>query len=217
MINATINQAFEKKWKVTSRQSIDEIPCDLCEYVAKSIFDYDKHAKSKHVDQSKSSKPANEKNTSNSKETGVKIPCDLCQFTSASADDFIKHIETKHQKNVKVSKQTQYECGKCDFKANEEVNFKKHLEMAHRLNVGGWKTVNRGKSNNLCIYWNRGHCNYDLDCKFEHREITACLFKERCSRPDCKYWHAAQTGKYPFLDHRNSQNLTPRRPFQRRN
>ena len=183
------------------------------EYVAKSIFDYDKHAKTKHDDRTKSSKPTNKKNTSNPKEAGVKIPCDLCEFTSTSADDFINHIETMHQKNVKDSKQTQYKCGKCDFKANEEVNFKKHLELAHKLNVGGWKTVNR-QSDKLCIY------NYDLDCKFEHREITACLFKERCSRPDCKYWHEAQTGKYPFLDHHHRKHSTilPRRmPFQRRN
>ena len=167
------------------------------EYVAKSIFDYDKHAKTKHDDRSKSSKPTNKKNTSNPKEAGVKIPCDLCEFTSTSADDFINHIETMHQKNVKDSKQTQYKCGKCTLK----------------LNVGGWKTVNR-QSDKLCIY------NYDLDCKFEHREITACLFKERCSRPDCKYWHEAQTGKYPFLDHhhrKHSTNLPRRMPFQRRN
>ena len=96
------------------------------------------------------------KNNSNkSSEDGVQIPCDICDFTSVSAGDFINHI-----------------------------SFKKHLELPHKWNVGGWSTVNSSKSKKLCIYWNQGHCSYNRDCKFEHKEIAACLFKERCSRPD---------------------------------
>ena len=210
----------------------DEIPCDICEYVANSIYDYDRHAKTKHADRyegSKSNKPTSKKEVRNTsgksnKEAGVKIPCDLCAFTSVSADDFIKHIENKHQQNAKEITKNQYTCGKCDFRASDEVSFKKHLESAHKMNVGGWQTINRssGKSNKLCLYWNQGHCRYNLECRFEHKEIEACVFKERCSRTDCRFWHEASSGKYPFLDRRHLkqvQNQQPRTtfPFPRRN
>ena len=191
-------------------------------FVAKSIYKYDTHAKTMHAGPKDTSCKAKSKekviNPSNkSRNDGAKSPCDICEFTSVSADDFINHIENKHKKNGQNRAKIQYSCGKCDFKAVEESSFKKHLELAHKLNVGGWSTVNSSKSKKLCIYWNRGHCSYNRDCKFEHKEIAACVFKERCSRPDCKYWHEAHTGKYPFLDYRQRQqnpNQTSRMGFQ---
>ena len=201
-----------------AKHPVDLIPCDVCEFVAKSIYDYDRHAKTMHAGPNDTSCKAKSKekvsNPSNkSRNDGVKIPCDICEFTSVSADEFINHIESKHQKNEQNRAKIQYSCGKFDFKAVEESNFKKHLELAHKLNVGGWSTLDRSKSKKLCIYWNRGHCSYNLDCKFEHKEIAACTFKQRCSRPDCKYWHEAHTGKYPILDHRQL-NPNPRMGFQ---
>ena len=28
------------------------------------------------------------------------------------------------------------------------------------------------------------------------------MFKDKCSRSDCRFWHEAASGKFPFLDHR---------------
>ena len=202
------------------KHPVEDIPCDICDYVANSIQNYDKHVKSKHeatnehTRSSKSKKKETDKKASKkSKETNVKIPCDLCGFTSVSAEDFIDHIETNHQNKSKGSKTSNYKCGKCDYKSYEETEFKKHLEIAHKLNVGGWKTVNnRSSAKKPCVYWNQGKCRKE-NCTYEHREIAACAFNDRCSRSDCKYWHESFTGKYPFLGFRNlnrSPNL-PRR------
>ena len=139
----------------------------------------------------------------------VKIPCDMCDFTSISADDFIKHIETKHQKKADNCKVIEYKCGRCDYEGRSEEQFKRHLEIAHSLNVGGFTKVNNGKFKRLCINWNRGHCSYDTNCKFEHKEMTQCIFKERCARVDCTYWHEAYTMKFPFLEFRPQFNPNP--------
>ena len=200
------------------KHPVEVIPCDICDYVAKSLQDYDKHAKSKHGaedEHTKSNKSkkkeTNKKDSNKTKETQVKIPCDLCEFTSVSAEDFINHIETNHQKHSKGSKTEQYACGKCDYKSHQEIYFKKHLEVEHKLNVGGWKTVNKtNRPIKPCVYWNQGNCKKD-NCTFEHEEIAACVFKERCSRSDCKFWHESFTGKYPFLGFRHS-NRSPNLP-----
>ena len=135
----------------------------------------------------------------------------MCSFTSVSADDYIKHIETKHQK--KSADVKEYACGRCDFKGNLEAQFKTHLEVAHNLNVGEFTKVSYSKnSKNPCLKWNRGHCNFD-NCRFEHKEIPACRFNNRCSRVDCTFWHEEFTGKFPFLAFRPSQknpNWLPR-------
>ena len=130
----------------------------------------------------------------------------LCNFISVSAEDFIKHIETKHQT------QDVYACDRCDYKGRSEEQFKKHLQTGHNMNTGGFTKVSYTKKNNKqCIYWNRGHCSFQ-NCKYEHKEIPPCMFNERCDRSDCKYWHAPQTRKFPFLEYRQfSQNAWPRR------
>ena len=135
----------------------------------------------------------------------------MCSFTSVSADDYIKHIEAKHQKERVDEKK--YACGRCDYEASVEAQFKTHLEVAHKLNVGGFTKVSYSKnSKNPCINWNRGQCNFD-NCKFEHKEIPACRFNNRCSRADCTFWHEEFTGKFPFLayrPHRKNTNWLPR-------
>ena len=134
----------------------------------------------------------------------------MCDFTSKSADDYIKHIEIKHQKKDESIKE--YACDRCDYKGRSEGQFKTHLEVAHKLNVGGFTNVSHSKkSKNLCISWNQGHCTYGQRCRFEHNEIPPCMFKDRCAKADCKYWHEASTGKFPFLGYRSQQSFPNRR------
>ena len=209
----------EKNLKVhmTSDHEDTPLPCDLCEFIGKSMDDYNRHIKQKHAEQNSTSKKKTEDKKEEStrkktKQNAVVIPCDICNFKSSSAEDFIQHIENKHQSNTtKSTEKPVYECGKCDYKSSGEDQFKKHLELAHKLNVGGRKT--QMKSRKLCINWNRGHCLFS-DCRYAHEEIEACKFNRRCSRPDCKFWHEAQSGKFPFLD---SRQLFPRKTFQSQN
>ena len=198
------------------------LPCELCDFVAKSADDYKKHDENEHdspknvnkndnAKKSYADKVKHNQNQNKKKENtaGVKIPCDLCNFTSTSADDFIKHIESKHQKtNV-------YPCDRCDYEGKSEEQFKRHLDSVHNLNTRGFSTVSHAKnSNKLCINWNRGHCTHQ-NCKFVHNEIPPCMFKERCARTECKFWHEPQTGKFPFLDLRRSNpNVWPRGEFR---
>ena len=197
------------------------------------MAEYNKHVKDKHDEQSYASKTKTKNNknaekdasknnkdkakeaSKKKKQDSVEIPCDICSFKSASAEDFIKHIETKHQhKSNKESVKPQYNCDKCDYNGTGEQQFKKHLEAAHKLNVGGaGQRTNERKPNRICLNWNRGHCVFDSKCKFLHEEIQACTFNNRCSRPDCRFWHEAHTGKFPFLDVRN---LNPRAEFRGR-
>ena len=194
------------------------LPCELCEFIGKSMDDYNRHIKQKHSEQNSTTKNRSEDKNNKSapkktKQNGVEIPCDICKFKSTSAEDFIKHIEIKHQSNTTKSREKPvYECGKCDYKSTGEDQFKKHLEVAHKLNVGGRKT--QMKSRKLCINWNRGHCLFNTDCRYAHEEIEACKFNRRCSRPDCKFWHEAQSGKFPFLD---SRQLFPRTTVRSQN
>lgn len=106
------------------------LPCELCDFVAKSTEEFIKHVDLKHRTKNQSQTKNNtttsddntggksyaEKvkgNTSKKKQKtdDVCIPCDMCDFKSLSANDFIRHIETKHQKN------TSYACDRCDFAA----------------------------------------------------------------------------------------------------
>ena len=212
---------------VKQKHTVIQLPCELCNYVATTPQEYEKHVENKHLDRNsssnnkKSSKPNNKKEAKDDsrkkRDDNVKIPCDICDFTSASAEDFITHVETKHYQQSSSADQSHYECNRCDYKGSDEAYFKKHLEKAHELNVTGRITH---KSKKLCINWNQGHCSYDNECRFEHKEIQACMFKERCSRMDCKFWHESKTGKFPFLDlyhHQLNPNLPPKMAYPRRN
>ena len=95
--------------------------------------------------------------------------------------------------------------GTDDFEARSEEQFKKHLGIAHELNAGGFTKVSYSQPKKLCIQWNRGHCTFDTKCRFAHEEMVACNFAEGCSRMECKFWHAASTGKFPFLEHGRRQ------------
>ena len=209
------------------KHEVSLIPCEVCEYVGKSSNDYNRHVKDKHAernprssdDSTSKNKENVKKSSDNSKQNYVEIPCDLCKFKSTSAEDFIKHIENKHQEKPENS--SAYDCDKCDFKGKGEDQFKKHLGTAHNLNVGGWKTPQHNRSSRPCINWNRGQCGYDESkCRYDHVEIIRCLFKERCSRSDCRFWHERSSGKFPFLDYHNRHNgpnIHPRRAFHHRN
>ena len=164
----------------------------------------------------------NKTETQQRKQNNIEIPCDLCKFKSKSADDFINHIETKHQsKGNNSSEKPCYECDRCDYKGTVEEYFKKHLESAHNLNVGVKKPSVTNYPKKLCMNWNRGFCSYDDNkCRFEHKDMQACMYRERCSRRDCTFWHEAQSGKFPFLDYYQQQfnpNLQPRMNVLRRN
>ena len=69
----------------------------------------------------------------------------------------------------------------------------------------GFTKVSYSQPKKLCIQWNRGHCTFDTKCRFAHEEMVACNFAEGCSRMECKFWHAASTGKFPFLEHGRRQ------------
>ena len=185
------------------------LPCEICEFVGKSMVEYNNHVKEKHAEQNNVPKKNNQTNIGNSntnntakttKKNYVEIPCDICSFKSESAEDFIKHIETKHQqKSKEVKEKPKYNCDKCDYEGNGEEHFKKHLEVAHKLSVWRTQEVQQKKFRKLCLNWNRGHCLFDSKCRYVHEEIEACKFNRRCSRPDCTYWHESQTGKFPFF------------------
>ena len=121
-------------------------------------------------------------------------------------------------------------CELCDYKAKSASNFKEHIEVAHGIKLNGalkqrtergntarvegfgmandsFNTVfhkDNRKKKGFCVWWNRGHCHYDDNTFFyEHKNIPACRFQERCSRSDCKFYHEADLGKFPFLVSRN--------------
>ena len=160
------------------------------------------------------------------KSSNVVIPCDICSFVGKTASDYMKHIE---EHNKEKSDPT-LPCELCDYKAKSATNFKEHLEVAHGIKLNGplkqrtehgnaervegfgmanasFKTVshkNNRTKKGFCVFWNRGHCYYDNNtCFYEHKNIPACRFQERCRRSDCKFFHEEGLGKFPFLRSRN--------------
>jgi hypothetical protein len=159
-------------------------------------------------DKEKGKKSSN-KNTKAKNE--VIIPCDLCQFVGKSASDYMKHIEEHNKPAISLP------CDLCDFKANNAERFKLHIETAHGMKVKKdepTKQSNNGnvKKTGFCVYWNRGHCSFGDDkCFFEHKNIPACRFQERCYKPECNFYHERSLGKFPFLG-RGSRAMP--RPYQ---
>ena len=206
-----------------NEHNVDDIPCEVCEFVGKNIKEYKRHVESNHAEENrnkgktgKTASPENVKKTKQKTSDHVKIPCDICEYTSKSAEDVIHHSVAIHQQKADNEKPS-YKCDRCDYQGAVEAHFKKHFD---KLNVGGERIQPELRSKKLCFNWNRGHCSFDTKCRFEHKEILPCMFKERCSRQDCKYWHEAKTGKFPFLDLYQQQfgpNLLPRMEFPSRN
>ena len=57
------------------------------------------------------------------------------------------------------------------------------------------------KSNGTCIFWNKGYCKFsEENCRYVHQEIAYCKFQEQCARNDCRFYHHAGSGKFPFLE-----------------
>jgi hypothetical protein len=107
-----------------TKHAIIRLPCDVCDFIAKTPEEYKKHVDDKHTshqeearkDEGKKTyadKVKNQQSKKKESQSALKIPCDLCNFKSVSAEDFIKHIEMKHQK--KSADVKEYACGRCDF------------------------------------------------------------------------------------------------------
>ena len=136
----------------------------------------------------------------------VAIPCDLCSFKCKTASDYMKHIE-EHGKSKPVS------CNMCDFSTKSADILKKHVEKTHMTKVA--EKVKNIQKSGYCVYWNRGHCNFDVNkCRYEHKDIPPCKFQERCKKPDCKFFHEYSLGRFPFLGSRSNQNLRPQHQQQ---
>ena len=196
----------------------ESIPCDLCQFTG-TLDEYTLHIKNTHKDRTSANKNKEDSNELRSQpKAALQIPCDICKFIASSTTMYVKHIETKHQTkdNASNTEESCFSCDKCNFTAVTEREFKSHLEHTHRLRV----KENRQNSMmnteaRLCIYWNRGRCSYGQQCKFIHKDIPACTFQNRCNRSDCKFWHEATTGKFPFLGQMNFPHPPPFRQFAR--
>ena len=143
----------------------------------------------------------------------------MCSFVGKTAADVMKHIEEHNKKGI----ETCLPCELCDYKAKTSQNFKEHIEKAHGVkinkNVRFEEVTNKDikSKSGYCIYWNRGHCNFqDRKCRFIHQNIPACRYQERCSKPECKFFHDPSLGKFPFLGMRprteNPPQVHPQRP-----
>lgn len=177
------------------------IPCENCKFkgnadqylgLMKNNRGKENEENSTTQDKDKGKKSSN-KNTKAKNDT-VKIPCDLCQFVGKSASDYMKHIEEHNKPAISLS------CDLCDFKTNNAERFKLHIETAHGMKVKKDVSTRNDRKNGFCVYWNRGYCNFgDAKCFFQHKNIPACRFQERCSKPECNFYHKPSLGKFPFL------------------
>ena len=198
------------------------ITCDLCEFVG-NAENYLNHMKNTHSNSRsdfvgeqdrKGKRKESYSKITKAKNSNVVIPCDICSFVGKTALDYIKHIEEHNREKADNT----LPCELCDYKAKSASTFKEHIESVHGIKVNGtskqssFRTVNSKKNikkKGFCVYWNRGRCNFnDRTCFYEHKNIPACRFQDRCYKPDCKFYHDASLGKFPFLELRKfSRNL----------
>ena len=165
--------------------------------------------RNKHEGKSNDSKQVSGKKSSNknakAKNDHVSIPCDVCKFIAKTTTEFMKHVEDHNKERMETS----LPCELCDYKARTSNNFKEHIETAHGIKVRNSTSSSHKNVKSklgLCVFWNRGSCNFDDEtCRFEHKNIEACRFQERCYKPECKFFHEPSLGKFPFLGlHRNA-------------
>ena len=142
------------------------------------------------------------------KNTNVTIPCDVCSFVGKTATDYMKHIEDHNKEKV----ESILPCELCDYKARSANSFKVHIETAHGIKVKDAvykdthksdeefrfvKSDGRKVKSGPCVFWNRKYD--DHSCRFEHKNISPCRYQQWCNKPECKFYHDASLGKFPFL------------------
>ena len=221
------------KQHVIAKHEALNITCDHCEFVG-NAENYLNHMKNTHSDsrsefvaeqtRKDKGKQSYSKNAK-AKNSNVVIPCDICSFVGKTALDYIKHIEEHNREKADNT----LPCELCDYKAKSASTFKEHIEAVHGIKVNGtskkdsFRTVDRKnhiKKKGFCVYWNRGHCNFDdRTCFYEHKNIPACRFQDRCYKSGCKFYHDV-VGKFPFLElskfSRNQYQNPEPLPFQGR-
>ena len=165
--------------------------CVECNTMYKDVYEMNRHKENKHR---------------------KKFTCQECDFSSLSENMFVTHQRTHEAEK--------YKCEMCGKMENSDEKLDEHMKLKHakeifddfilakkkRRNAGRNRnerenvSLKERKENGVCIYWNRGKCDYGKLCRFSHEDAPECRFQERCFRKSsCRFSHSENYQRRSFL------------------